>query len=88
MLSYILGRLNEVERSADPRPVLLVDEVEQAYISLQDSVRADDRSPLRAWLEEPAFKVCAFAVGSLYVLGKADRERLRSGPFPRRVPAM
>jgi len=37
-----------VERAADQRPVLLVDEVGQAYVSLQDSVRADDRSPLRA----------------------------------------
>lgn len=37
---------------------------------------------LRAWLEDPAFKVCAFAVGSLYVLGKADRERLRIRPIP------
>jgi hypothetical protein len=80
--SYILERLNGVDPSSDKRPVLLVDEVEQAYISLQDRVRADDRSPLRAWLEDPAFKVCAFAVGSLYVLGKADRERLRVRPIP------
>lgn len=82
LLSHILARLAEVDGSADKRPVLLVDEVEQAYISLQDKVRADDRSPLRAWLEDPTFKVCAFAVGSLYVLGKADRERLRIRPIP------
>ena len=82
LLSYIVARLADVGRHADKRPVLLVDEVEQAYISLQDKVRADDRSPLRAWLEDPAFKVSAFAVGSLYVLGKADRERLRIRPIP------
>jgi hypothetical protein len=82
LLNYILARLAEVGRSDERRPVLLVDEVEQAYISLQDNVRADDRSPLRAWLEDHTFKVCAFAVGSLYVLGKADRERLRIRPIP------
>jgi hypothetical protein len=37
---------------------------------------------LRAWLEESTFKVFAFAVGSLYVLGKADREHLRVRAIP------
>jgi len=81
-LSYVLERLDQIGETVDKRPVLLIDEVEQAYVSLQNRVRADDRSPLRAWLEDPAFKVCAFAVGSLYVLGKADRERLRVRPIP------
>lgn len=82
LLSYISERLAQVDIARDERPVLLIDEVEQAYKSLSDSVRADDRSPLRAWLEEKTFKVCAFAVGSLYVLGRADRERLQVWPIP------
>lgn len=45
LLNYILARLADVDLSGDRHPVLLVDEVEQAYISLQDNVRVDDRSP-------------------------------------------
>jgi hypothetical protein len=84
LLSFILQRLDQIDRKNSLRPVLLIDEVEQAYISLADRVRADERSPMRAWLEptDPTFKVFAFAVGSLYVLGKADRERLRVRPVP------
>ena len=43
------------------KPVILVDEVEQAYLSLAQRVRADDCGPLRAWLEDETFKVFAFA---------------------------
>lgn len=81
-LAYVREQLAGIDTSADARPVLLIDEVEQAYITLRDTVRADDRSPLRAWLEDSAFKICAFAVGSLYVLGKADRERMRIRAIP------
>jgi hypothetical protein len=82
LLAYVLERIELVDLSKDARPVLLVDEVEQAYVTLRETVRADDRSPLRAWLEEPTLKVCAFAVGSMYVLGKADRERMHILPIP------
>ena len=79
--SYIVDRLQQADVD-EMRPVLLVDELEQAYITLRNSVQADDASPLRAWLEDRTFKVCAFAVGSMYVLGKADRERMRVLPIP------
>ena len=82
--------LQFIKTNLDPsagKIVILIDEVEQAYLSLKDRVRADDRSPLKAWLEEDTFKVFAFAVGSLYVLGKADRERLRINAIPAVSPA-
>lgn len=82
LLSFISKGRDKFDLSDKCRLVLLVDEVEQAYISLRGKVRADDRSPLRAWLEDGTFKVCAFAVGSLYVLGGADRERLKIYPIP------
>jgi hypothetical protein len=46
LLSYVMGQLSHIDRTADKRPVLLVDEVEQAYISLQDRAPtpADDRA--------------------------------------------
>jgi len=69
LLDFVKGNLH-----ADAsKTVVLVDEVEQAYLSLKDRVRADDRSPLKAWLEEGAFKILAFAVGSLYVLVVASQ---------------
>ena len=82
LLRFVTERVATFDPQAEVRPVLLVDEVEQIYKSLREHVRADDRSPLRAWLEQEFFKVCAFAVGSLYVLGRADRERLRVWPIP------
>lgn len=81
LLSYLVDRLQGADVD-EMRPVLLVDELEQAYITLRNSVQADDASPLRAWLEDRTFKVCAFAIGSMYVLGKADRERMRVLPIP------
>lgn len=86
-LSYLGQHLAGIDPSGDARPILLIDEVEQAYITLRETVRADDRSPLRAWLEDPTFKICAFAVGSLYVLGKADRERMLIRAIPAVHPA-
>ena len=80
LLAFIRQRL--AKNGREEKPILLVDEVEQAYLSLTQRVRADDRSPLRAWLEEDTFKVFALAVGSLYVLGRADRERLTVQPIP------
>lgn len=78
LLKFIVSHI----KNGATTPVLLIDEVEQVYITLTRNVRADDRSPLRAWLEEGTFKVFAFAVGSLYVLGRADRERLNVLAIP------
>lgn len=82
LLKFITERIPSLDSGTVGRPVLLIDEVEQAYKTLRERVRVDDRSPLRAWLDQEHLKVCAFAVGSLYVLGSADRERLRVWPIP------
>jgi len=79
-VAFIRDRLHK--DGIGEKAILLIDEVEQAYLSVTQRVRADDRSPLRAWLEEETFKVFAFAAGSLYVLGRADRERLTVRPIP------
>ena len=58
------------------KTIVLVDELEQQYKSLQDKVRADERSPLRDWLErKDCLKFVALAPAGIYEMGGADQTR-------------
>lgn len=63
--------------------VLLVDELEGQYGVLQEKVQTKDRSPLRDWLESKSYlKFLAFAPAGIYVLGGADRDRVKRIVLP------
>jgi len=66
------------DRVTDPaKVVVLVDELEQQYKSLQDRVQADERSPLREWLEQKdCLKFVALAPVGIYEMGGADQTRV------------
>jgi hypothetical protein len=68
----------------DPsKVVLLVDEVEQQYRTLQDRIQADERSPLREWLEaDDHLKLLALAPGGIYEMGGADQSRVTRFVLP------
>lgn len=56
--------------------VVLVDELEQQYKSLQNEVRSDEQSPLRDWLErKDCLKFVALAPAGIYEMGGADQTR-------------
>ena len=56
--------------------VVLVDELEALYKSLQDEVKADERSPLRDWFErKDCLKFVALAPAGIYEMGGADQTR-------------
>lgn len=86
VISYMKGHLPE-----DPkhRPiVLLVDELEQAYQSLQDKVETSDRNPIRSLLDpKTIYTVLAFAPRSIYeyelgaTLGEGEAESSRLSIF-------
>lgn len=60
-----------------PRTVVLLDELEQQYGTLQDNVEAKDRSPLREWFEGKGhLKFVALAPAGIYEMGGADQTRV------------
>lgn len=63
--------------------VLLVDELEQEYARLQQRVQADDRSPLREWIDtDPCLKMLALAPAGIYEMGGADQRRVQRWTLP------
>jgi len=76
--SNIVERLIEGlsnEAPAIERVVLLVDELEGQYKSLQEAVQTNDRSPLREFLQAPYLTFLALAPAGMYELGNADQTR-------------
>jgi hypothetical protein len=62
--------------TGNARPVLLVDELEGQYRTLQQRVRTPgDRSPLRELFEAPYLKFFALAPAGIYEMGGADQTR-------------
>ena len=86
VIDYLKDRLPE-----DPKNkpiVLLVDELEQAYQSLQDKVETSDRNPIRSLLDpKTVYSVLAFAPRSIYeyelgaTLGEGEAESSRLSIF-------
>lgn len=78
-LTEMIGDLLKRSASIDvygAKIVVLVDELEQQYKSLQNEVRADEQSPLRDWLErKDCLKFIALAPAGIYEMGGADQTR-------------
>lgn len=86
VISYLKEHLPENPKN---KPiVLLVDELEQAYQSLQDKVDTSDRNPIRSLLDpKTVYTVLAFAPRSIYeyelgaTLGEGEAESSRLSIF-------
>lgn len=75
MINDLLERFASKDVS-NAKTVVLVDELEQQYKSLQKEVRADEQSPLRDWLErKDCLKFIALAPAGIYEMGGADQTR-------------
>jgi hypothetical protein len=82
VMSSILTKLSS-PMLANPKLILLVDELEGQYGNLQKIVQTLDRSPLREWLESKThLKFLAFAPAGIYELGGADRDRVKRVVIP------
>ncbi len=62
--------------TGDLKIVLLVDELEGQYRTLQRRVKTDDMSPMREALECPFLKFLALAPAGIYEMGNADQTRV------------
>ena len=91
IIDYLRKRLPNNLR--DKPMVLLIDELEQAYHSLQDKVETSDRNPIRSLLDpKEIYTILAFAPRSIYeyelgaTLGEGEAESSRLSIFP--LPAL
>ena len=70
-------RVASAHPQRDAPIVVLVDELEQHYQTLQQRVLANERSPLREWLESRNdLKFLALAPAGMYEMGGADQTRV------------
>ncbi|MEX2287746.1 MAG: hypothetical protein WD648_11695 [Planctomycetaceae bacterium] len=75
LLDALLIALGD-SNATDKKPVLLVDELEGQYKTLQEKVHTlGDRSPLRELFEAPYLKFFALAPAGIYEMGGADQTR-------------
>lgn len=76
MMDQLIDRFAHKDASS-LKGVLLLDELEQQYRTLQAKVRVDERSPLRAWLERKNhLRFLALAPVGIYEMGGADQTRV------------
>jgi len=76
MLEGLIARFGSADVNS-VKTVLLLDELEQQYGTLQEKVEAKDRSPLRGWLEgKENLKFVALAPAGIYEMGGADQTRV------------
>ena len=80
LLKFITDKVATFDTNTEPRPVLLVDEVEQAYKSLRER-RADDRSPLRYSLNRTTTKYVLLLSDRFMFLGARTVNDSESGRF-------
>ena len=77
LLKFLRAKLRDA-RIEQPRVVLLVDELEVQYRTLQRRVQCEaDRSPLRELSEQRYLKFLALAPAGIYEMGNADQTRVK-----------
>lgn len=75
--SDLLNLLQNEEEIKNSKLVLLVDELEGQYKFLKNSIKTNDNSPLREWLDDKSyFKFLSLAPSGVYELGLADESHL------------
>lgn len=73
----LLNLLQNEEEIKNSKLVLLVDELEGQYKFLKNSIKTNDNSPLREWLDNRSYiKFLSLAPSGVYELGLADESHL------------
>lgn len=78
---------NPIREDIEERAILLIDEMEQNYLSLLDRVKTDDNSPLKDCAAHSNFMIiAAFAPTSQYEAMAGEAEKRRWKPY--RIPTL